>query len=470
MRLRSLIIVPLIIVLTIVTSCNGQSEKTSLSDKEQVAILSKAYLYAYPLLTMDYTFKVSTNTVSPNGMGKAPVNQLAGLKKFPKAGFTGVVRPNVDTYYSLVYADLSQGPLYIHIPATERYYLVPILNAYSDVITSLGSRTTGQGSLDIALVGPDYKGDVDSDLKVIRSNTSLNWLLGRVQVNDDEDGIDEVKNFQEKMIVRPLEQRNNPNYEAAHGVVNPDYNFVPMKAVDALSIEDYMNQMMGLMSQNPPQVQDSVFVKQMAAVGIFPGGTFDLSTYSKAVQEQLVQIPSQVQKGFEKMTNAPQTKNVQNGWNVNTGGLGDYGVSYALRAYVTKIGFGANTAQDAIYPNTAVDSKGMVLNGSNAYVLHFDKEALPPVKGFWSITAYDKDGFLIENSIDRYNLGDKKALSYNPDGSLDLYIQAEAPRGYQSNWLPVEAGADFELTFRMYWPEESILNRTWMMPGVQKVN
>ena len=231
-----------------------------------------------------------------------------------------------------------------------------------------------------------------------------------------------------------------------------------------------MNQMMGLMSQNPPQVQDSVFVKQMAAVGIFPGGTFDLSTYSKAVQEQLVQIPSQVQKGFEKMTNAPQTKNVQNGWNVNTGGLGDYGVSYALRAYVTKIGFGANTAQDAIYPNTAVDSKGMVLNGNNDYVLHFDKEDLPPVKGFWSITAYDKDGFLIKNSIDRYNLGDKKALSYNPDGSLDLYIQADAPRGYQSNWLPVEAGADFELTFRMYWPEESILNRTWMMPGVQKVN
>ena len=162
---------------------------------------------------------------------------------------------------------------------------------------------------------------------------------------------------------------------------------------------------------------------------------------------------------------------MQNGWFVNTSGLGEYGTQYVLRAYITKIGYGANQAVDAVYPNSAVDIDGENYNGSNAYVLHFDKDKLPPIKGFWSITAYTKKGFLVDNSINRYNLGDLKDLEYNEDGSLDIYIQYESPVGNEKNWLPcTPPGEEFELTFRMYWPETNILDRTWEMPGVQKVN
>ena len=163
---------------------------------------------------------------------------------------------------------------------------------------------------------------------------------------------------------------------------------------------------------------------------------------------------------------------MQNFWMVITSGLGEYGTNYGLRAYVTHIGFGANQACDATYPNSARDSDGNNYNGSHQYVLHFNADALPPVRAFWSITAYTKEGFLVPNDINRYNLGNKKSpLTYNEDGSLDIFIQREAPETLETNWLPsTPAGEEFELTMRMYWPEESVLNREWQMPGVVKIS
>jgi len=442
------------------------------SSKEQIEILEEAYLYGYPMLTMDYTHKLSTNVVEPTSRGKAPLNQWATVRQFPKAAFKSVVRPNLDTYYSLIYADLSKGPLYIYIPSTERYYLMPILNVFGDVIASPGSRTTGQGELHIALVGPDYKEDIDSDLMVIRSGTSLNWLVGRVAVKNDEDGISEVANFQEKLIVKPLKERNNENYIAPKGSVNPEYNnFVPLEKVNGLDIVTYFNQMMALMVDNPPTKEDAPLMSKLKSVGIVPGGSFDISQFPGLEKSVINKLPELVQKKFKEITAKPKTENMQNGWTVNTSGLGKYGTNYSLRAYVTNIGYGANTPDDAIYPNSAVDSDGNTYSGDYKYKLHFDADKLPPVKGFWSLTMYTKEGFLVDNSIDRYVLGSMKDMQYNKDGSLDIFIQNEAPETMQSNWLPSPGkGVEFELTFRMYWPEGDVLNRTWQMPGVDKVN
>ncbi len=445
--------------------------KEERKDPDVVKLLAEAYLYGYPIMTMDYTHRFSTNVESPNGKGKAPYNQWANLSKFPKAGFTAVVRPNLDTYYSLICADLSKEPLYIHIPATKRYYLIPILNAFGDVVNSLGSRTTGQKALEIALVGPNYKGDIPSDLTVIRSQTSLNWLVGRVAVKNNEDGVSEVKNFQKKLICKPLSERNNPNYVQPKGIVNPKNNYSPSEKVDGLDIVTYFNEMMALMVDNPPTAADKPLMEKLKSVGIVPGGTFDLSKFSAVERFKIKKIPGVIQKKFAQKTAKPDPSLLQNGWQVNTKGLGEYGTNYVMRAYVTKIGYGANTAEDAIYPNSAVDSDGNLYDGGNKYVLHFNKEDLPPVKGFWSITMYNTDGFLVENSINRYCLGSMKNLKYNKDGSLDIYIQSNPPKGNESNWLPsTQKGEKFELTFRLYWPEKQVLDRVWQMPGVKKVN
>ena len=111
------------------------------------------------------------------------------------------------------------------------------------------------------------------------------------------------------------------------------------------------------------------------------------------------------------------------------------------------------------------------LEGSNSYVIHIDQDQLPPVKAFWSLTAYNKDEFLIENEINRYALGSQKDLCYNEDGSLDIFIQAHKPDPmFRQNWLPTVPQGPFSLTFRLYWPEESVLKGEWLPPSVIPVN
>lgn len=445
---------------------------TAVIDSAAVDLVTQAYLFGYPMMTMHYTHLVSTNVEANNGLGKAPLNQWGNMHKFPKAGFTSVVRPNVDTYYSVVYADLSDGPLYLHIPATERYYLMPILNAHGDVIESLGTRTSGQEALNLAFVGPGYTGDIDDDLTVIRSTTNLNWLIGRVAVKNDEDGESLVSGFQADLIARPLSERNNVDYSIPKGEINPNYiGAVPMDAVDGLDLVAYLNEVMQLMIDNPAYTEDAPLLTQLKTIGIEPGGDFDLSQFNASTQEAMINIPAGVQTAFDGMTASPPPGNLQNGWNVNTSGLGNYGTEYSVRAYVTKIGYGANQAVDAIYPNTAVDGDGQNLSGSHKYVLHFDAGSMPPVRGFWSLTMYDKRGFLVDNAIDRYNLGSMKELTYNSDGSLDLLIQSTPPTGNEANWLPSPPpGEEFELTFRMYYPEEVVIDREFVMPAVERVN
>ncbi|MCY1247920.1 hypothetical protein D9M72_612960 [compost metagenome] len=116
-----------------------------------------------------------------------------------------------------------------------------------------------------------------------------------------------------------------------------------------------------------------------------------------------------------------------------------------------------------------MDRDGQRLNGSNRYVMHFDKAELPPVKGFWSLTLYNSKQLLSANPLDRYALGDRDDLHYNADGSLDLYIQQEQPEKAEqrSNWLPAPQG-EFSLFLRLYWPKDSVLDRQWLPPRVDR--
>ena len=474
--MKNLTTVILFTLSALLFGCNLTSSENTQSgsnevDAAAVGLVTQAYLYSYPSMTMDYTHKVSANVEVSNGLAKAPINQWGSMHQFPKAGYTSVVRPNLDTFYSVIYADLSDGPLYIEIPATERYYLIPILNAHGDVIESLGSRTTGQGALKIALLGPNFDGQVDSDLTVIRSTTSLNWLLGRISAKNNEDGKLVVSEFQSKLVAKPLSERNNLQYRTPKGTINQQYvGLTPMDVVDDMDIVQYLNESMALLVNNPGYAEDAPLLTKLQKIGFKAGGSFDINQFNKATQAAIQKVPQSIAGAFAKMTANPPTKNLQNGWNVITSGLGEYGTEYFLRAYVTKIGYGANQAVDAIYPNAAVDTDGQKFNGSYKYLLHFPADNIPPVNGFWSLTMYDTKGFLVDNVIDRYNLSSMKDLTYNEDGSLDLLVQFDRPENNESNWLPSPpAGEHFELTFRMYYPQDTVLNRTYILPGVKRI-
>jgi hypothetical protein len=148
--------------------------------------------------------------------------------------------------------------------------------------------------------------------------------------------------------------------------------------------------------------------------------------------------------------------------------MGVYGNYNLTRAIVALVGLGANLPEDAVYPLNLGDADGKPLTGASKYVLRFAKNQIPPVGAFWSIT-FDKDGFPTANAIDRNAIGDRDALTFNSDGSLDIYFQHEAPgKDKEANWLPVPAG-DFNLTMRLYAPRLEVLDGRWAPPPVKRV-
>jgi hypothetical protein len=176
----------------------------------------------------------------------------------------------------------------------------------------------------------------------------------------------------------------------------------------------------------------------MGRLGLVVGDSFDLDSADPAVKAGLDRA---VVDGLKLMVEKlPTLARVVNGWQMNTDTMGVYGNYYLKRAIVAMVGLGANQPQDAIYPLNVVDADGQPMDGAHSYVLHFEKDELPPVEAFWSITMYDAEGFQVANPLERFAIGDRDDLTYNADGSLDIYMQHESPGDDKaSNWLPAPA-------------------------------
>lgn len=430
--------------------------------------LKDAYIYGFPLVMMELTKRQMTNVETPNELF-APVNQLGHTTKYLDPDYTVVVAPNADTYYSSAWLDLSDGPFVVGMPDTHgRYYLLPTLDAWTNVFASPGSRTTGTGAQTFLLTGPSWSGVVPAGMTELKSPTEMAWFLGRIQVNSPEDGATIVKAIQDSMFLVPLSEYGNPSYNPPLGTIDPNVSTtVPSELIFNLSVEDYFNLLNQLLLTNPPASYDAQMVAKMSRVGVGPGRTFKLSDFSLIHQVTLRAIPSDVKTSLAASSLITQT--YVNGWGYlyNTG---SYGSNYLLRAYVAYYGLGANLMEDALYASASSTQDLISINGSiYNYSLHFDADELPPVNAFWSLCAYNNNtGLFVENEIGRYSIGSRDSLLYNADGSLDLYMQTDSPgAGLESNWLPIpdEAG---RFVMRFYWPKDEMLNREWHVPALCK--
>jgi len=443
------------------------------SSDELLQIIGESYVYGYPLILMDLTKKVSTNIKTPHPIRpSAPVNQLGHFREFPDHTLTAVVKPNVDTYYSIAWLDLEKEPQVLSMPATDRYYLLPFYDAYSNVFASPGTRTTGTDAQKFLITGPNWTGETPPDLTLIQAPTNTVWMLGRIQVNSPEDGASTVKAIQDGMALAPLNAYNSEDYTPKEGKVNPEYqDIVPVKTIQTLDVNTYLNRVAELMIHNPPKAADSTIVRKMAKIGLVPGQPFHISTDNLILRTKLNQLPKFIHKKLKTRRAQPDTSLMTNGWMVVKEGIGTYGEDYLRRAYIDFIGLGANIPEDAVYPNCTRDINGDPLDAATKYRIHFDADQLPPVNAFWSLTAYNSDEFLVKNDLNRFALGDRDDLKYNEDGSLDLYVQSDAPEDeYLQNWLPIPQEGPFYLTMRLYWPKEEVLNGDWNIPFVVPVS
>ena len=463
----------------IIISCQGETTfqttqgSIEMDVDELLEIVGEAYLFGYPLLLMDMTKKVTTNIELPHpSRAMAPINQLGHYREFPDHNMKAVVKPNVDTYYSNAWLDLSVEPQILSMPATNRYYLLPFYDAYSNVFASPGTRTTGTTAQTFMIAGPDWKGETPEGFQLIQAPTNMVWMIGRIQVDSPEDGATTVKQIQDKMKLVPFSSYGKKEYAQPTGSVQKELqNVIPSKAIQELDVNTYLNRVAELMVSNPPKPADSSMMRKLAKIGLVPGKPFRLETNNLIAKTKLKALPEYIHSKMEDTRDNPDPALMTNGWRIITEGLGSYGTDYSRRAYIDFVGLGANWPEDAVYPTCVFDSQGDHLDASNTYQLHFDADQMPPVNAFWSITAYNEDEFLIENDLNRFALGDRDDITFNKDGSLDLYVQTNPPEASKlTNWLPIPKTGRFTLTMRLYWPKEKVMTGKWEPPSLVVVN
>jgi len=229
---------------------------------------------------------------------------------------------------------------------------------------------------------------------------------------------------------------------------------------------DYFKYGAELMKLHPPHRTDWSVIARMKRIGLEPGKSLDAGKVSADV------LANGASAGLKYMQEkVPTLAPVANGWQMNTNTMGVYGNYYVKRAIIAMIGLGANQPEDAIYPLNVGDVDGKPVMAENKHILHFSKDELPPVGAFWSLTMYDADGFQVANPLNRFAIGDRDPLKYNPDGSLDLYVQNESPGpDKEANWLPAPKSGQLGITMRLYAPMPQALDGRWNPPAIKRVN
>lgn len=445
-----------------------------ISDQEAYEIARDAYVYAYPIVTMDVSMRQSTNVPNANTIPlRAPINQFAHARTYPRAEDRDVVRYNFDTLYSPVWLDLAREPIVLSVPDTAgRYYLLPMLDMWTDVFSVIGSRTTGTKAGNFALVAPNWQGKLPAGATKIVAPTSTIWILGRTQTNGPAD-YDNVHKVQNGYRLTPLSRWGKSYTPPASTPLDPavDNKTSPVVQVNKMDGVAMLGRLASLMAKYPPHANDYPILFRMRQIGLEPGKPFDASkldpalvkTINTAAKDALVDLEQSGKSGAGIGLHV-------NGWFYQTSTVGTYGTAYKLRGMGTLIGLGVNLPEDAVYPASFVDGEGKPYSGANRYVLHFDKGKLPPANAFWSVTLYDKDGFQAPNAINRFALGDRDKLTFNADGSLDIYIQNASPGpDKEANWLPAPAG-EFNLAMRLYSPQRAALDSSWTPPPVKAAN
>jgi len=427
---------------------------TTMDEALATTIVREAYMFAYPLVLMDMTRRVRSTD---------PTNAFTHFRAFPPGDFRDVVRPNFDTLYSFAWLDVSEEPMVVSVPDTGgRYYMLPMLDMYSDVFAVIGSRTTGTGAGHYAVVEAGWAGSLPDGATRIEAPTAGVWVIGRIQTNGVAD-YETVHQIQDALEVTPLSVWPAPPSSPVADVDETiDRTVGPADQVAAMTGAEFFEYAARLLQSNPPHLIDQPMVARMRRVGIEPGERLDADALDPVVRAAIDAAPAVCLEEMEAaVRNAAP---LRNGWAFMRSNIGVYGTNYRFRAGIALVGLGANLPEDAIYPLVYLDADGEPPTGDKDYVLHFDAADLPPVDAFWSVTMYDGEGFTVPNALDRYALGDRDPLRYNDDGSLDLYLQHESPGDeLASNWLPAPRGP-IGVTMRLYAPRSEVLDGTWSPP------
>lgn len=422
-----------------------------------IALARQAVLYALPVYEMARMRASSSPRKDAHGVYADPhggpdalarwVNLFSHSRRLLNASDRRVVTPNNDTLYTNAWLDLSQGPVLIQTPDTgQRYYVLGLLDFYTNPFAHLGTRTTGNGAQTFFVHGPQWQGTVPSGCTAVACPTPTVWVLGRILASAHED-MGPVHALQDAFAITTLDGQSAQRVSPC--LVQP--NEMPG---DAASFVRVVNHEMGL---NPPPARDQAELEKWASLGIGPNLPVpaNLDLLQKALTATLEELDT------------PAEGDLHGGWRAAVEVQDNFNGDWLTRAHVARSYIGILGAQEVLYLLAFRDSDGQPLDGQRSYQLRFAPGGLPQVDAFWSLTLYRKSDYLFDdNPMQRYAIGDRsQGLAFDDDGGLTLHF-GHHPPAQMSNWLPAPA-APFYLALRLYLPGQVHQQHQYNYPAIE---
>jgi hypothetical protein len=445
--------------------------------KSQVA---DAWTFGYPLVASDIARERAVNGAGgAGGSGQTPLNTFRHASALPPVGATGW--PSVDTLDSTAWLDVSADPVIVSLPAAPRgrYLDARAFDAWTNALYSSADTTPYPKMQSIAFVPAGWTGTLPAGATRVETRTRYVWISVRVRVNGPRD-LRDVRKLQTAMRIDTLTPAKgsvaDPTpaitgaWPGSGGAQTPSVPPLPAATraatpgaqAEALDANAFFTRLARAMDDNPPATDDAHAMSRLADLGVKPGEPVQFRKTDAPV------LDTGLADARERLMTVPSNALTKNGWTWFGDGVGIYGTDYTLRAYLARRQVATGTKEGEVKPVARVDSEGHALNGANQYTLHFTPDALPPVRGFWTLTAYTKDGALANGKLPRLSISDHDRLRKNRDGSFDVIVSAKSPgRAHAANWLPVPEG-DFQLALRLYAPKPQASDGSWAPPPVER--
>ena len=258
---------------------------------EDFWLATDAYIYGYPLVTMEMTRRVMTNVAAPEGT-RAPMGQFIKLREYPNASFRDVTAPNADTLYTTAWFDVGKEPWVLSIPDMKgRYFLLPMLDGWTNVFQVPGKRTTGTGAQTYAITGPGWKGTLPAGVKEYKSPTNMVWLLGRIYCTGTPEDYAAVHALQDEFKLVPLSAYGKP-YTPPAGKVDPvdRHEDGGARAGQPHGRRRVFHAAGELMKDNPPAAADAPQLAKFAKIGLVPGQDFDASKLNADFAKRIPEV------------------------------------------------------------------------------------------------------------------------------------------------------------------------------------
>lgn len=379
---------------------------------------------------------------------------------------SGVVSANNATVYSSTWLDLSLEPIVVDIPPIPNRYFTINYSDFYQKVENLSNQTIGRQGGSYAFVGPNWEGVLPAEVERVNIDTNALWIIGRTEVKGPDD-LPNANAIQDQYALTALSEWRKGKRNTMGD--NQYEEWLPYDVSDSLNWFAILND--GL-RRNPPYGPDAAIVGLFESIGIGPDKAFDAAKLDPATARGLRRA---VEVGRQIMTQEAEQRLgiTKNNWVMIPNSI-DYSTPSGAFDFLfrTAVSLRAQPGQDSrenFFNFAYIDADDEPLHGEHNYTIRFEKGMLPPVDAFWSITMYDHPaGFLVENPLDRYQIGTYDEMKYGQDGSLTIYLQSDSPGvDKESNWLPAPKEPLY-LCLRLYNARSEALTFDWLPPAVQK--